>query len=579
MYHPGLLNSLKKGETAVFCGAGISRHSQLPIVKDFLPFFFSSLRLRHSMIDSLIHSGMPFESLAETIIEETHSTGFLDIYKNSHPNTNHLFLARLAKSGKINLIVTTNFDTLIEQALDREGLRENKDYTVYHKEKDFNKISGNNNITLVKIHGTIRSKRDMGVTLRQITDAELTEERRKVIDYLFSSGPHKAVLILGYSCSDVFDISPQILSLKKKLKKVWLVDHVPAKKGVRSSGLYRKKDKNPFVHFKDGVKITTDTDQLVEWLWNKLLASDYLLIKSPVVYWKELLSKWIENTITKKPVMAASLIGKIFFNVSDYPHALGYFKKALKNAKNNSDKADQCSNMGIVYKELGRNKTSIGYHEQATKLCKMERRWTKYTACLNNLAYTYRFWGDIDQAFSYQQESLQMAKKIRNKRLTAINLNNMGILYGHEKDYVAALPHFEEALTLFHEIGFKKWEASTLSNMGIAMKGVGKLPESLRFHQEALVIANNIGSRQQQCQALGNMGQTYYAMKRYSSAIPRLKEAIALSRETGNLTSEYHNLRALQRVYKAIGKKSSAGYYNRKATETKNKTDRMKAKK
>jgi len=38
------------------------------------------------------------------------------------PNANHKIIAKMAKSGKLKSILTTNFDVLIERALDDEGV-------------------------------------------------------------------------------------------------------------------------------------------------------------------------------------------------------------------------------------------------------------------------------------------------------------------------------------------------------------------------------------------------------------------------------------------------------------------------
>jgi hypothetical protein len=44
------------------------------------------------------------------------------------PNTNHRWLAKLVRAGKLKTIYTTNFDQLIENALLIEGLEPKRDY-------------------------------------------------------------------------------------------------------------------------------------------------------------------------------------------------------------------------------------------------------------------------------------------------------------------------------------------------------------------------------------------------------------------------------------------------------------------
>ncbi len=97
----------------------------------------------------------------EAISENTDISKILDIYKFGEPNTNHILIAKLAKKGHLKTIFTTNFDLLIEKALENEGLKRDKDFEVYSDEEQFSRIDfddiGNKPIRVFKIHGSIDS--------------------------------------------------------------------------------------------------------------------------------------------------------------------------------------------------------------------------------------------------------------------------------------------------------------------------------------------------------------------------------------------------------------------------------------
>src|SRR5207302_691316 len=112
-------------------------------------------------------------------------------------------------------ICTTNFDLLLERALERQNLQRGLDYKTYQTEDDLDRLSASDNSTsLIKIHGSVDNPEAMAITLQQVSSRITSAKRQKVIDYVFSTGPHKNVVIIGYSCSDIFDISLQLQDIK-----------------------------------------------------------------------------------------------------------------------------------------------------------------------------------------------------------------------------------------------------------------------------------------------------------------------------------------------------------------------------
>lgn len=211
-----LIKSIKAKETVVFCGAGISRHSGLPIVKELVPYILEKLGVTKEEAETIMQSNLPFEAFIETLRDNSDPHKIFDIFDLGEPNTNHILLAKLAKAGYVTTICTTNFDRLIEKAFDNEGLVREDDYRVYYKEAALERIQWNDHsIHLIKIHGSVEDKDNMAITLGQVASQILSNQRQGVIDHVFCKGAHNDVLVLGYSCSDVFDISPQINTIRE----------------------------------------------------------------------------------------------------------------------------------------------------------------------------------------------------------------------------------------------------------------------------------------------------------------------------------------------------------------------------
>ena len=209
-----LKESITVKQTVVFCGAGISRHSGLPLANELVRYVLEMLNVLKEQTETIINSNLPFEAFIETLREASDIDRILDIFHLGIPNTNHILLAKLAKAKYLKTICTTNFDQLIERALQSEGLVKGEDFQVFYKEDDFSHIDWDDDkIHLIKIHGSVEDKDNMAVTLQQVAKQELSAQRMRVIEHIFSKGADQNVLVLGYSCSDVFDISPQIKAI------------------------------------------------------------------------------------------------------------------------------------------------------------------------------------------------------------------------------------------------------------------------------------------------------------------------------------------------------------------------------
>jgi hypothetical protein len=72
-----------------------------------------------------------FSRTARTIAE------LLTIFELGTANPTHLFLADVSKAGYVRAIATTNFDSLLEQALVKSGVLRGRDLDVLYRDEDF----------------------------------------------------------------------------------------------------------------------------------------------------------------------------------------------------------------------------------------------------------------------------------------------------------------------------------------------------------------------------------------------------------------------------------------------------------
>lgn len=363
----------EKREFALFCGAGISKNSGLPLANELKQYILEKLSIDKKDIDEIMASNLPFEAFMETLSESSDISKILEIFENGPPNTNHILIAKLAKNGYLKTIFTTNFDLLIEKALEKEGLRRDKDFEVYYDENQFSQINfediGDGIVRIFKIHGSIENKDSIRTTMDEIASKTLSEQRMNVMRYLFSTGKHKKVLVLGYSCSDEFDITPQIQSIEENQKEIIFVEH--NREGQEMVDVKTKKLKNPFKKFL-GSRIKCNTDDFIGDLWcaHKETIGEYKPIESKV-NWKTYLDDWAKGL--KEEYSNYFIAGLILDKISNFKRAIEYFEKYLETTKvigNKIVKSRCYGNLGLAYYGLGSFKTAIKYFEQALEIAK-----------------------------------------------------------------------------------------------------------------------------------------------------------------------------------------------------------------
>lgn len=473
-----IIESIKSNETVVFCGAGISRDSGLPVVNQIVPYILEKLNVPKEDLELILNqencTKIPFEAFMEVLQENSSMERIFDIYNQGEPNTNHILLANLIKEGKLKTIVTTNFDNLIENALSMEpkNLIENKDYDVIYKEEDFEKINwSDSRIRIIKIHGSVKDQKRMVITLKQVANQILSTARMSIIENIFSKGKHHNVLILGYSSSDIFDLSLHIQSINKNFKNVYYIQHSEFPK---VEDIQEQLDKNPFKKFTNSDRLYYNTNQLVKNVWESIIdkRKSYEL-KTGATNWKKNVDDWNTQFIKEK---SESI--KFIFPAN-------------------------------IYMQMGMFKNAIKYFEQALKTSKEYRNQQHEANCLSDLGSAYLMLGEYPKSIKYIEQALMIDTEIGDKHGRGIKLGNLGSNYLNKGDYPKAIKYFEQSLKILHEHDDKKTIGKFLANLGITYFNMGKYPKSLEHLQRALKISQEIGNKHGESANLSSLGNLF----------------------------------------------------------------------
>ena len=75
-------NAVKQQNLAIFCGAGISFNSGLPLAHDLLRNILSAIDVNENDTSTLLNSNLPFEAFIQTLTDESNIDDILDIFNN-----------------------------------------------------------------------------------------------------------------------------------------------------------------------------------------------------------------------------------------------------------------------------------------------------------------------------------------------------------------------------------------------------------------------------------------------------------------------------------------------------------------
>lgn len=228
-------NAIHSGDAAFLVGAGISVEApaNLPLASGLVEELVRPLtrsigldpQLAQRCVDALRH--LRPEVAGDIVVEFLGPKALTSMAARltGTPNRWHDHLAEAIRRGCP--VVTTNFDTLIEQACLRRAIafRQLVAHGTGVKQRTFG--AGRGATPVVKIHGSLPLGRAPGPTdlstlslaLRHVSKP-ISAALRRVIDPLLGNRP---LLVLGYAGRDDFDIRGYLSSLNRTAPTLWVV--------------------------------------------------------------------------------------------------------------------------------------------------------------------------------------------------------------------------------------------------------------------------------------------------------------------------------------------------------------------
>ncbi len=532
---------------AFLIGAGVSMNppSSVPGARAIVKSLLSFCAPGQEVEPLANHPALRYELLVEwikTLFDPNLKfLEYLDLIQD--PNVIHLFLARLVEQKHV--VITTNFDHLIEYAL-LATLPPEKHVSIlpvitrhdFITHQDIRGIFDLGRYPVVKIHGSrknlITSELTLDTLITTISslgkDKEegstfAVESHKKPLAYNALAG--RVLVVMGYSGSDDFDITPLLMEVPFVKKLVWIEhDNVPSPviaridtgsgDGSTGGALSRTDQLLRALGQREAfevVKVRCNTAEFIRnRLWPQLVSGDVVppALASTTASRPDF-KEWIQ------PIFKDATIPQKYF----FAAQVFYYLKEL-------EATGRCCRDGLATIAS----TPGGDVRIQTQLLNLqgniENVHGQYQDALKCYLEAYKL--DHDEIEREPQEAAQNAIR---ERLTT-DLNNLGTVLTKLGNYKEALRYLREGLGKSGADVMNENEIPVLNNIGHVHELRNDSQAALAAYSRALKAANRIGDLSLKMAILNNIGRVQFEAKKYDDSHKAYEEAAKLARELGD---------------------------------------------
>jgi len=518
-----------------------------------------------------------FEQLIEIIRDRLDpELKIIDIYGLCNkPNIQHFFLAEMMKNGQF--VLTTNFDFLIEYALQHSGIPKGEVKIVITKE-DFENFSNPQKLysdglkILYKIHGSTKNvvtgdlTRDSLIATIQAFGANKEGENVFQLEAfkqpLFTNiTKDRSLVVIGYSGSDDFDIVPTLKVLKRIQDIVWinyvhddggkdLIYEIEIEGAVNNGNLTKIDqilvDIKRMKYAKRVFRVDVNTTRMVKELLPTQIeiSSDTFSIDT---------HDWLEKNLNLPSRFIKYYIPyKIYYDFDIYDDAMNCSEKILQLAKKLKDtswESISLNNIGEIYRVQGNYPEALKRYEEALQIFGQLGDLREKATLLNNIGLIYKVQGSYLKGLKRYAEALQIDEQLGDLSGKAIRLNNIGQIFRAQGNYLEALKLYDGALQIDEQLGDLSGKAIRLNNIGEIYRVQGRYLKALKRYEEALQIDEQLGDLSGKSIRLNNIGEIYRVQGYYPEALKRFEEALRIAEQLGDLSGKADCLNNIGGIY------------------------------
>ncbi|MBD3350198.1 MAG: tetratricopeptide repeat protein [Candidatus Lokiarchaeota archaeon] len=530
------------------------------------------------------------------------------------PNTMHRFLADMIRKGHI--VMTTNFDYLIEYALGRDNPNATAIITAndFLSYKDPIKLAESAVHPIYKLHGSQENIFTGENTIDSVIttlDAFVREKEENVFslplyerDMFNNACKGRTLVVMGYSGGDVFDIIPALMQTTSLKRIIW-IEHIGNMDN--KTNIYRIKSTNnkpnsdldellSQLHRSTGVEIikiqgktsaicssaierekdlkdenlTNRTEEPIKWLQDHFpqleeverqhiagrIYSNYGQPKKALQYFQKAYELFEKSHNIRGMANELMNFGRLHGEIGEPQKALKYYKRAylmLENTKHIEDRVKIVGNMGIIYMDIGDSKKALEHYNRAYKMNKKLNNRHGIANNLGNMGWVYRNTGEPEMALEKYQSAYKIHKELNNLQAMAIDIGNIGMIYMDMGKKKEALDYCQQSYDIHKEINDLQGIATDLSYFGMIYIHAGQLHTALEYYQKAYKIHKQINNLREMASDLGNIGLILIDSGKLKQALQYIEKAYEINKDLHNLLGISANLANMGLVYLTSG--------------------------
>ncbi len=238
------------------------------------------------------------------------------------------------------------------------------------------------------------------------------------------------------------------------------------------------------------------------------------------------------------------------YQLGEYLKALNFFSQALKVAKKNKAKLEECLAIKMeataLYR-LAEYKRSEEKYLMSLKIAQKLGDEKQEARIYNHLIALYEMINDYQRAKEYIKIGYDLAKRAKDDYTLAKILTSWGVYHHIFGDNDKAQEKYEEALEIFEKLEDSRNIGTVLNLIAGIQYDSKQLDEALDSYQRVKQIGENLPDNNLMAMASCRIGYIYYDTNNNDKALDLLKDPVFLEEKSENkkLLIEVYYVRAL----------------------------------
>ena len=216
------------------------------------------------------------------------------------------------------------------------------------------------------------------------------------------------------------------------------------------------------------------------------------------------------------------LLGRIHWNLTDYPKALETHLEELRLSEKLNDPAVQArthGGLGLTYYRYGKKEDALVHFERGLVLAGQAGDEHLRASLLNGLGNYYLGEHDYVRAAAIHEQALKIREKFGNRRGVAESLTNLGLIADLQGDPARALAYLQQALQTFEVLKYRRYIANTHRRLALVLRKSGRTDEALAHLQQARQIAETLDSAEVMADIYQEFTLTHEARGEWAEAL------------------------------------------------------------